>query len=157
MAIDLVKICERKRKRVTDEELSKKLNQKVTEIRTILNRLHYRGIACYQKTKNTKTGWYSYTWEIKTKRIAEIIIEEQSEKLLKLNEKKEVEEEYNMFNCLGCGERAPFEIAAEYQFICPNCGKNMEAANTEDSLKKLNQRVGLISEELKQMQKILEK
>ena len=82
--IQLVKICEKKRKKVTDEEISKKMKKKVTEIRAILNKLHYRGIACYQKSRNQKTGWYNYTWEIKKDRIAEIISEQQVENLEKL-------------------------------------------------------------------------
>src|SRR3989344_3900560 len=90
-AMELVKICANKRKLVTDEEIGKQLPLKITEIRTILNRLHYRGIACYQKTKNPKTGWYSYTWEIKISRIAELILEGRAEEVTKLGNELEFE------------------------------------------------------------------
>src|SRR3989344_1215572 len=86
-ALELVKICDNKKRPVTDEEIGKKLPLKVTEIRTVLNRLHYRGIACYQKTKNPKTGWYSYTWEVKSNRIAELILEGRAEEITKLERK----------------------------------------------------------------------
>ena len=125
-AINLVKICEKKRGKVTDEEIAKKLKKKVTEVRTTLNRLHYRGIACYQKTKNQRTGWYNYTWTVKNNRIAEILTEQQGEKIEKLEQKKELEAEHDFFDCKKCEERVPFEIAAEYQFACPKCGAGMD-------------------------------
>ena len=106
-AIKLVKICERKRKDFTDEDVSKQMKMKVTEIRAILNRLHYRGIACYQKSRNQKTGWYNYTWSIKKCRIAELINEQQKENLTKLEEKRDLEADYNLFDCNNCSERLP--------------------------------------------------
>ena len=91
-AVELVKICTAKRKPATDEMIGKKLPLKITEIRAILNRLHYRGIACYQKTKNTQTGWYLYTWEIKTQRIAALVLEQHAEKISKLEKDMVFEE-----------------------------------------------------------------
>ncbi len=155
-AIDLVKICEKKRKRVTDEEISKKMKKKVTEIRAILNKLHYRGIACYQKTRNQKTGWYNYTWEIKKDRIADIIGEQQVENLDKLTQKKNLEADYSFFDCVGCNERAIFEIAAEYNFICPSCGGSMTSANDPNRQKEIDQKIKKIEKELEILNKVKE-
>ncbi|MCX6803768.1 MAG: hypothetical protein NTY48_04325 [Candidatus Diapherotrites archaeon] len=147
-AVILVKLCEKKRKRVTDEELSKKMKKKVTEVRATLNKLHYRGIACYQKTRNQKTGWYNYTWEIKKDRITEIIEEQQTEMLEKLYQKKNLEADYSFFDCEKCNERALFEIAAEYNFICPTCGGSMTSANDPNRQKELGVRIKKIEKEL---------
>lgn len=147
-AIELVKICEKKRKGTTDEEISKKMKKKVTEIRAILNKLHYRGIACYQKSRNQKTGWYNYTWEIKKERIAEIINEQQAENLEKLQQKRNLEADYSFFDCSKCNERAVFEIAAEYNFICPACGGSMTSANDPNMQKELDGRIKKIEKEL---------
>src|SRR3989338_8224646 len=117
-SVELVKICSKKRKPCTDEEIGKKLPLKITEIRTILNRLHYRGIACYQKTKNPKTGWYSYTWEIKSERIAELLIEKHSEERGRLERKAALQTNYDIFRCKKGCSILPFEVAAEYQFRC---------------------------------------
>src|SRR3989338_6156097 len=86
-AVELVQISKKKNKPISDEEIEKKLKVKITEIRATLNRLHYRGIANYQKKRNNKTGWYSYTWEIKTKRVAELILEQQLESIKKLEKR----------------------------------------------------------------------
>ncbi|MDD3083516.1 MAG: hypothetical protein PHP82_00655 [Candidatus ainarchaeum sp.] len=146
--IDLIKICERKRKAFTDEEISKKMEKKVTEVRAILNKLHFRGIATYQKSRNQKTGWYNYTWEINKPRIANLIIEKQKEYLNKLDEKKNLEEDYNFFDCKDCNERLPFEIAAEYNFICPSCGGKMNTISDPQTQKEIQKKINKIENEL---------
>jgi len=148
-SVDLVKVCQKKRGRVTDEEISKELKLKITEIRTILNRLHYKGIACYKKTKNPNTGWYSYTWEIKTKRIAELIMEQQAELIEKLEKKLQYEKNYVFFSCsTGC-EQIPFEIASECQFRCPNCGKTMEIVDSKKRLNEIKKQIKYMGEQIR--------
>lgn len=153
-AITVVKLCEKKRKMTTDEELSKKMKKKVTEVRAILNKLHFRGIACYQKARNQKTGWYNYTWEIKKDRIAEIIEEQQKENLEKLNNKMNLEADYSLFDCTKCNHREVFEVAAEYNFICPTCGGNMTSANDPNRQKELLTKIKKIEKELTLLNKM---
>ena len=153
MAVELVKICEGKRKRVTDEELAKKLGMKVTEVRTVLNRLHFRGIASYNKEKNKKTGWYSYTWNIKIPRITELLAERYIAKIKNLEEKKSMEENYVFFNCKNQCENLPFEIAAEYQFRCPECGESMAPLENKTRMRQLNRKIRTLKCELGELEK----
>ena len=152
-AIPLIKACKNKKKKLTDEEIAKGAKLKITEVRATLNRLHYRGIACYDKKKNQKTGWYSYTWEIKEKRIAELIIEEQSEEIKKIEKKLDFEKDYVFFNCKKLCESVPFEIAAEYQFKCPKCGGTLEIANNKKRANDLKKQMLLVEEVLKKLSK----
>jgi len=154
-AIELVQIVDKKKKAVTDEEIGKKLPLKITEIRTILNRLHYRGIACYQKTRNNKTGWYSYTWEIRPKRIAELILEQESEKIAKLESQANFESTYSFFSCKKGCNIFPFEIAAEYKFKCPECGVGMDAVDNKKRLGDLKKRIEIMKIEVSQLGKIV--
>jgi transcription initiation factor TFIIE subunit alpha len=157
-AFELAKICNNKRGAVTDEQIGRKLKPlKITEIRAILNRLHYRGIACYQKTRNNKTGWYSYTWEIKPRRIAELILEEQAEEIAKLEKKIEFEKNHMFFRCNKKCDSLPFEIAAEYNFICPTCGGAMDVADNKKLVRDLRAKIRLIKNEVKELEKIVEK
>lgn len=155
-AIKLVQICENKKKAFTDEEISKKLKKKVTEVRATLNRLHYRGIATYQKSRNQKTGWYNYTWEIKKGRLATIILEREKENVEKLTQKKNLEADYNHFDCDKCNERMPFEVAAEYNFLCPACGGQMNSANDPKKQKELEEKIKKIQEEMCFLNKLKE-
>lgn len=154
-SIDLLKICEKKRKAFTDEEVSKKMNKKVTEVRAILNKLHFRGITSYQKKRNQKTGWYNYTWEINKNRIAELIIEQQKEQIKKLNKKNKLEEDYDFFDCKDCSERLPFEIAMEYNFICPNCGGKMDTLINSKTQKEITKKMNKIEKEIELLEKII--
>ncbi len=147
-AIGVATIYEKKNAHVTDEELAKKMKMKVTEIRTVLNRLHYRGIACYNKTKDKKSGWYNYTWEIKKKRVIELILEEQKEVIEKLESKQNFGMNYSFFSCKENCEIVPFEIAAEYQFKCPECGKTMDSFDYTKRLASINEQIGEMKKEV---------
>lgn len=163
-AFELVRICNNSKKEVTDEEIGKKLPLKITEIRAILNRLHYRGIACYQKTRNQNSGWYNYTWSIKMRRIAELLLEQQAEEIQKLERKRKFEKSYALFSCLKGCNTVPFEIAAEYQFSCPECNQPMNTVDSKkmarDTVKRINQlkkEVKIIEKTLKKTQKLGQK
>lgn len=154
-AAGLVKICERKKESVTDEEISKALGLKVTEVRTILNRLHYRGIASYQKAKNKKTGWCNFTWEINQRRIAELLLEIQEEQLEKLEKKHSIEGTYMFFGCKKNCTNVPFEIAAEYQFKCPECNSSLEEIDNKRKNAELWEKLATIKDEVIELKKYL--
>ncbi len=151
---DVVKVCQKKGKHITDEEIGKSLKIKITEIRAVLNRLHYRGIACYNKTRNQKTGWYSYTWDIKTGRIAELVLEQYAEEIQKLEKKKQWEKNYALFTCQNKCSHIPFEVAVEYQFKCPECGNNMEAIDGEKNKREITKKIKTLTEEVREIDKI---
>lgn len=153
-SLTLVKHCINKKKNISDEYLAKKMKLKVTEIRAILNRLHYRGIVYYKKSKNHKTGWYSYTWDIKPERIAELILEEEMEKIEKLEKTREFEKNYVFFGCKKAHDLLPFEIASEYEFKCPACGNSMDSIDNEKHLKHVQERIDGLRKEIIGLQKI---
>lgn len=153
-AIGVAMICEKKGSQVTDEELAKKMKLKVTEVRAVLNRLHYRGIACYKKTKNRKSGWYNYTWEIKKKRIVELILAEQQETIEKLEAKQDFEKNYSFFSCKNNCTMVPFEIATEYQFKCPECGRTMDYFDYSKKLKDINNQIDTLKKEAGLLKKL---
>lgn len=148
-------MCEKKRKPFTDESISKKLDKKVTEIRAGLNKLHFRGIACYSKSRNKNTGWYNYTWEINKERLAELILEKQEEEITKLSKKQSIEQDYHHFDCNECSERLPFEIATEYNFICPVCGGMLDSTNNPQKQKKIKSKISKIEKEIEYLKEKL--
>lgn len=154
-ALGLVKICTKKNDQITDEEIAKTLKLKVTEVRTILNRLHYRGIAEYSKTKNQKTGWCNFAWEINQRRIAELLLDSQKEELEKLEKKHAFEETYMFFGCKKKCTSVPFEVAAEYQFKCPDCSKELEQLDNEQRKYELSKQLTETRQEIEELKKIL--
>lgn len=153
-AIPLLKIEERLRKPFNDELVANKMKLKVTSVRTILNRLHYRGIANYQKTRNKKTGWYSYTWKIDRKRVIELVIDEEIQALKRLEEDQQQSKDYSLFRCGECSEALPFEVAMEYNFKCPNCGKTMETVNGAEEERRTKKEANKIRREIKLLESL---
>lgn len=156
-AVEVVRICLKKNGKCLDEDIEKEMQSKlkITEIRSILNRLHYRGIACYNKTKNKNSGWYTYTWEIKERRIVELILEQQSESLQKLETRARFDNSHEFFACKKICEETPFEIAAQYEFRCPECGEMMQPIDSKQKTKEINDQITLLKTELGAMQKIM--
>ena len=154
-APQLVEIYEKTKTPIKDEEIAEKMNLKVTDVRTILNRLHYRGIANYQKKRNKKTGWYSYTWTIDRKRLLELIIEKQKEEIEKLEEKKQNEEIYSYFSCKKNCHEFPFEIAAEYQFRCPECGRELDCIDNKKRSRRLGIKIEQMKKEIEEFNRLL--
>jgi len=133
----------------SDEDAAKKLKIKVTEVRTALNRLHYKGIVEYIRKKNKNTGWYSYTWKFNTQKILEYLIKDKEEEINKLRLEINNMQDYCFFSCKkGCSEFV-FEIASQYNFICPDCGKEMSSLDSSVRIKKINNKIKGIERILK--------
>ncbi|MCX8158391.1 MAG: hypothetical protein N3D73_01870 [Candidatus Diapherotrites archaeon] len=156
-AVKICEICENKKEGVKDEYLQKRIKIKITEVRTLLNKLHYLGIMRYDRKKDVKSGWYHYTWFIDTNRLAELIIDEHEKELERLKNKLKETKEYDYFACKNFCNEVPFEVAAEYSFKCPVCSKQMNFVNkkkVEDYLKK---RIDLFEKEIKTIKVVLQK
>lgn len=153
----LIGIYLNKTKPFSDEEVAEKLKMKVTQVRTVLNSLHYRGITHYTKTKNKDSGWYSYRWTVNEKRIAELLLEKNLEKLEKLEQKIDLESDYMFFSCTKECDKLQFEIAAEYEFKCPDCGEVMNSIDNEEELKKNKEKISNLKSDIAKLEKILKK
>ncbi|MEW6528548.1 MAG: hypothetical protein AB1391_01520 [Candidatus Micrarchaeota archaeon] len=105
-----------------DEELSKKLKIKVSEIRAVLNKLHGFGLVDYLRNKNSETGWYSYMWLLNEKRIIEWIKEKEANKNLYRPREGSI-----FYFCKQCGLESTmdFETASECLFKCKICNSSL--------------------------------
>ena len=130
---------------VTDEQIANKMGVKVTVVRAVFNRLHYWGLADYDKTRDENTGWYTYTWHILPEKILVAVENEIRDEMKQIEEKMEELTRFMLFECPQGHVRIPFEVAAEYEFRCPECGKDLSPVDTEAEKKKLAKRL----EELK--------
>lgn len=140
---------------VTDEEIFNTLEDdtKLTKIRSVLNKLHYKGIATYERTRDKNSGWYTYTWNIKPERIVELITQIHNESIEDFEKRLENEQNYVYFQCPNNCERMPFEIASEYNFKCPECNSDMQTTDNTQLIKDLE---NTIEDTKKQIEKISE-
>lgn len=150
-ASDVVKLCVEK-KYSNDEKIGNTLKTKVTEIRTILNRLHYCGVAQYSKTRNKQTGWYSYSWKINEKKILQLLIGEIEENMGKLEKQTENVQERTLFMCKNKCSELVFEIAMQYNFQCPECGQVMNAVDEKKRIKEINKQLTELEKTMKEFE-----
>lgn len=108
---------------LSDEEISKRLKLKISDVRATLNKLHGEGLVTYFRDKNSETGWYSYTWMANGEKIDGWVNARVSEKKLSAN----IESDDHYF-CPACGINSVhgFENATSMEFKCHICSKNLE-------------------------------
>ena len=91
--------------------------------------------------------------EIKKRRIIELILEQQSERLQKLEEKARFGESHAFFACKKACEETAFEIAAQYEFRCPECGEMMAPIDSIEKAKGVQDQITALKQELEALQK----
>jgi transcription initiation factor TFIIE subunit alpha len=112
----------------SDEELSKNLALRISDVRATLNRLHNEGLVKYKRAKDSETGWYSYAWTLNQDRIVKWV----SNFAQKHNGRNE-EDGIDYYFCPKCGLNSiiEFEHAHENEFKCGKCLKPLEFVEEE--------------------------
>lgn len=112
----------------SDEELSKNLTLRISDVRATLNRLHNEGLVKYVREKDSETGWYSYSWTLNKDRIVEWV-SQYAEKGLGSNGKEGID--YYFCPKCGLGSICEFERAHDDSFKCQKCTKPLEFLEEE--------------------------
>lgn len=109
---------------LSDEEISRKLTLKISDVRATLNKLHGEGLVVYFRDKNNETGWYSYTWLANAGRVESWVNKHIESKNL-LAPSAEGAEHYF---CPDCGLNAvhDFETASNISFKCQICNTSLQ-------------------------------
>ena len=113
---------------ITDESLAEKAAIKVSEVRAVLNKLHYHNLVEYDRQKDEKTGWYSYYWHLNSDKL-ESFVNTQLKSLNCVTDACELGagEFYHCSKCCEDGKTAySFDIAMDTAFKCPKCGNGMK-------------------------------
>ena len=113
-----------------DEDVALELEIKATIVRTILNDLHENGLVEYQRTKNKKTGWYTYLWVRRDERVSQYSRKYLDNRLESLNSQLSDETRNVTFKC-EC-MRVPYETAIDANFRCPSCSGNFSECDNSN-------------------------
>ncbi len=122
-----------------DEKIAEKLNVRVSDVRSVLNKLHSEGLVFYERTRDENSGWYYYNWIVNLEKMEKWI-----EEKLNFNKKRYYElisggEKYFCPNC-GVETLYSFEDAMDLGFKCPSCNNSLDLLDEEKAKKifKLN-------------------
>ena len=153
-AIDIVKLFNNDG--LSPEKIANKLNQKITVVRSTLNSLHFRGIACYKKQRN-ENNLYEFIWEIKYKKIVDILLLQEIKKYKKIEYDLTQKEGHDYFYCPKKCTEVEFEVAAAYNFKCPNCNNNLEMVNKKTKINNLKKAKLKTADNIKKLEMIIQK
>ncbi len=107
---------------MSDEDISKSLSMKISDVRAALNRLHSEGIVAYNREKDSETGWYSYSWYLDTEKMEKWAWES----INRFETRENNGGEY--YVCPTCGNSTiiEFETALDKGFRCDICNHALE-------------------------------
>ena len=120
---------------ITDEEIAKMCDTKLTSVRKVLYRLYENRIAEYRTERDDNSGWITYLWRFNQDNITKILEEEAEAELGGLKNKVEYERKGVFYRC-NC-QRILFEDAVEKDFWCEECNSNFEYFDNSDLIKEL--------------------
>lgn len=142
---------------MTDDTLANKCKLKVSEIRTLLNKLHELGLASYMRIKDKEIGWYSYIWEINLKNAAAVVEREMLNEIKKLETQLDSATTVFSYYCPKCSREnvVDFDLAASLGFRCPNCDRPLKESKSNyradiDRLNELRKKYALFKNSIKE-------
>lgn len=127
-----VRIVKAANSEMTDDAIATKCKLKVSEIRSVLNKLHNIRLATYVRTKDKDTGWYSYIWKVHLSEIPQIIEKSMQGEREALEQQLETSTTVFSFYCPKCSKenKIEFDTATDLRFRCPSCRKQLKEVKT---------------------------
>jgi transcription initiation factor TFIIE subunit alpha len=133
----------------TDEEIANKTEIKLNIVRKILYKLYDLGLASYKRSKDPETQWFTYTWKFDKEEVINHIIKDSEEYLKLLNDELEREENNMFFVCPQGHVRLDFDVASDYEFMCPACGDELQFQDNAEIIKKLKEDIEMVESNFK--------
>ncbi|MCL7415430.1 MAG: transcription factor [ANME-2 cluster archaeon] len=126
---------------VTDEEVSNVTEVPLNIVRRTLYILFENRLATYRRERNKDSGWLTYLWLIDISGINELLDNEMNRLLTNLKSKLDFEEDNMFYICENeCG-RFVFDLVAETEYLCPNCGEEVVFEENEIIKQSLRKRI----------------
>lgn len=140
-------------KTILDEfKISSSLKLEVNFVRSLLYKLYEKKIVSFSKERDSKKGWWIYSWTLHIKKIIELLIKRKKERISRLEEIKSRESSNQYFICESCGIKMDFGEAVENNFECFSCGMPLVALEKKADERELNALIGKLYDEVKELE-----
>ncbi|OUJ18480.1 Transcription initiation factor IIE alpha subunit [Methanonatronarchaeum thermophilum] len=124
-----------------DEELVENVELELNDVRRILYQLYQNGLAEYTRSRNSNTGWITYTWKLSLDN-AENVMEKRKKQIVEELEERLVFEEENVFYlCPENHVKLTFEEATDIDFKCPECGEGLMHHENEEIIEEIKKEI----------------
>lgn len=145
--IALVKLIKTK-KNVSEFKIAESLGEEVNLVRNKLYRLYHANLVSFTRRKDKKKGWYIYYWTFKVKQVKHVLVNLKKNKLEKLKDRLDRENESYFFMCKNGCMRLDFERAIGFEFKCPECGELMQQESNQEKIKQITEEIATLEKEL---------
>jgi transcription initiation factor TFIIE subunit alpha len=136
---------------ITDEEIARLSDSKLSSVRKVLYTLYENRIAEYRTERDDNSGWITYLWRFNHDNVKKIMEEEAAGNINELNRQLEEERKGVFYQC-NC-QRVLFEEAAAKDFWCDECSSNFEYIDNGNLIKELEEKVEVIAKWMKVLKK----
>ncbi len=145
--LPLVKLLKNK-KNVSEFKLAESLTLEINVTRNMLYRLYHANLVSFIRRKDKKKGWYIYYWTFKLKQVKHLAVTIKKERLERLQDRLNREQESSFFICPNTCMRLDFEKAVGFEFKCPECATIMEQESNEEKIAQLEEEIKTIQKEI---------
>ncbi|HJJ35775.1 MAG TPA: transcription factor [Methanocorpusculum sp.] len=144
--IELIKTCPEEEH--SDEEIAEITGINLNSVRHTLYSLYEKRLAEYRRIKNNETGWLTYLWVLKMENMESVLQNEMRVVSEKLSARLKFDQNNDFYQCPACGKMLTFNDALSLNFVCPECGENMNHFDDELLVNALDKRIKKINKEL---------
>ena len=133
--------------RISEFIIAEELDLEIHKTRNLLYRLLENNVVFFHRKKDKIKGWYICYWDFNEKIIPYLADKIRQNKLTKLQERLNREEQGQFYLCRNACARMDFEKAIEFNFKCPECGEIMNIQDNSRTIEFLKERINELSPE----------
>ena len=131
---------------MSDEEIAKRCGLKVSDVRSVLNKLHEYGITAYIRERDKDTGWFSYNWTVNVIRLYDMLERKRATSERNDEEALSYEKSYTFYTCenAACpsaGQRVPETDAILTTYACGRCGEHLQLFDNTGIIKSIEEKL----------------
>ncbi len=127
--------------RISEFILAEELELEIHRTRFLLYKLLEHNVVSFIRKKDKLKGWYICYWDLNEEMIPQLAHKIKKEKIDKLKERLEREENNQFYLCRNACARMDFDRAMEFNFKCPECGEIMNQQDNTRTIDFLKQRI----------------
>ncbi|MGM5487584.1 MAG: hypothetical protein ACQESG_01415 [Nanobdellota archaeon] len=136
-----------KKSDISELDLADLYGGDINHARNVLYRMHNNNLVTFTKRKDKIKGWYVYYWTLNTKRIKELAIRVNEDRIEMLKNRLQREKGHIYYTCCNSCVRLDFDKATDFCFKCPECNTILVE---EDNTEKIN----VLEKEMERLEKI---
>ncbi len=127
--------------RISEFILAEELELEIHRTRFLLYKLLEHNVVSFIRKKDKLKGWYICYWDLNEDMVPQLAKKIKKEKIDKLKERLEREENNQFYLCRNACARMDFDRAMEFNFKCPECGEIMNQQDNTRTIDFLKQRI----------------